>query len=342
MDTEDEYDSEELHAFNCFLAALSDIGYGFSYRVFDAQFFGLAQRRERVFVAGYLGDWRHACAVLVERESLSGHPAPRREQGERAAPTISTRTQGGGGLGTDFDLDGGLIAHTLRREGYDASEDGSGRGTPIVPVAFALRGREGGAMPEMQGDCAGALRAASGGSTRSYVAFGNTGQGYWGDTDTAATLGAHAGRSQYESTLMAFGGNRTSGDLEVAAALNAKGGTGRSDFESETLLAFDCKAGANTGFAIGDVAGALRGEGNGGGHAAIAGGAGVRRITPIEAERLQGFPDNFTRIPWRGKPAEECPDGPRYKAIGNSMAVPIMSWLGRRIQIAEDAINVRM
>ena len=58
----------------------------------------------------------------------------------------------------------------------------------------------------------------------------------------------------------------------------------------------------------------------------------VRRLTPVECERLQGFPDNFTRIPWRNKPAEQCPDGPRYKALGNSMAVPVMRWIGERIQ----------
>lgn len=61
----------------------------------------------------------------------------------------------------------------------------------------------------------------------------------------------------------------------------------------------------------------------------------VRRLTPLECERLQGFPDNHTRIPWRGKPEEECPDGPRYKAIGNSMAVPVMRWIGERIKIYE-------
>jgi DNA (cytosine-5)-methyltransferase 1 len=57
----------------------------------------------------------------------------------------------------------------------------------------------------------------------------------------------------------------------------------------------------------------------------------VRRLTPRECERLQGFPDDHTLIPWRGKPAEECPDGPRYKALGNSMAVPVMRWIGERI-----------
>lgn len=61
----------------------------------------------------------------------------------------------------------------------------------------------------------------------------------------------------------------------------------------------------------------------------------VRRLTPLECERLQGFPDGFTQIPYRGKPAEECPDGPRYKAVGNSMAVPVMRWIGERIALAD-------
>ena len=62
----------------------------------------------------------------------------------------------------------------------------------------------------------------------------------------------------------------------------------------------------------------------------LVGGSAVRRLTPVECERLQGFPDNYTSIPWRGKPASECPDGPRYKAIGNSKAVTVVRWIGRR------------
>lgn len=65
----------------------------------------------------------------------------------------------------------------------------------------------------------------------------------------------------------------------------------------------------------------------------------VRRLTPRECERLQGFPDDWTKIPYRGKPADECPDGPRYKACGNSMAVPVMRWIGERIQMVEDIIG---
>ena len=59
----------------------------------------------------------------------------------------------------------------------------------------------------------------------------------------------------------------------------------------------------------------------------------VRRLTPLECERLQGFPDGYTMIPWRGKEAEKCPDGPRYKALGNSMAVPVMRWIAAGIQM---------
>jgi len=61
----------------------------------------------------------------------------------------------------------------------------------------------------------------------------------------------------------------------------------------------------------------------------------VRRLTPKECERLQGFPDDHTLIPWRNKPADQCPDGPRYKALGNSMAVPCMAWIGKRIDAVE-------
>jgi DNA (cytosine-5)-methyltransferase 1 len=68
-------------------------------------------------------------------------------------------------------------------------------------------------------------------------------------------------------------------------------------------------------------------------------GMAVRRLTPVECERLQGFPDDYTRIPWRGKPAEECPDGPRYKALGNSMAVPVMRWIGRRLLMVEEILS---
>ena len=445
VDTEDEYDSEELHAFNCFLAGLSEIGYGFAYRVFDAQFFGLAQRRERVFVVGYLGDWRPPVAVLIERESLQGHPAPSREARKDIAPTISARTSAGGGLGTDFDLDGGLVANVAVADGGGLCLQGMRRDEcdSMVADMRVVRGGTGDIAHTLRGDGFDAGEDGTGRGERAVSENPDAGPDGIGVREgDAFTLEA---RSQVQA--IAFGGGNTSGDIDVAPALNA-GATKRLDFDSETLIAFDCKAGANTGFACGDIPGALRGEGFGGGHNAIAfsckdhgadasndiaptlramsfdrihanaggqvaiafsgmaqggggwapppcpsseelalpldctraqavavslrsreGGAtaelsgdvmpalrcgggggdkphalgsfGVRRLTPRECERLQGFPDCYTKIPWRGKPAEACPDGPRYKAIGNSMAVPVMAWIGRRIAMVEEVLKIR-
>ncbi len=194
--------------FGSFLGALAEIGYGFAYRVLDAQFFGVAQRRRRVFVVGYLGDWRRAAAVLFERESLSGNPAPSREEGQKVAPAVTT--------GPPFS-----------RTGNERVECEA-----IVPMQV----------------------------------FDKQPIGQYGNGEVSSTLAAR-------------------------------------DYKDATDL--------------------------------VAEELSVRRLTPTECERLQGFPDGFTQIPWRNKPAENCPDGPRYKALGNSMAVPVMRWIGERIQAVE-------
>jgi DNA (cytosine-5)-methyltransferase 1 len=89
----------------------------------------------------------------------------------------------------------------------------------------------------------------------------------------------------------------------------------------------------------GDVTHSIRTAGGSGqeGKPHVLHGMSVRRLTPTECERLQGFPDGWTQIPWKGKPASECPDGPRYKALGNSMACNVMRWIGARIQAVEEA-----
>jgi DNA (cytosine-5)-methyltransferase 1 len=239
-------------AMGAFLGGLGQLGYGWAYRSLDAQYFGLAQRRERVFVVGYLGDWRRAAAVLLEPESLSGHPAPRRDAGQ-VAPTTASRRTAGGGLGTDFDCDGGLVA--------------------CLDASYA----------RLQG-CSG--------------------------------QDANHGHSH----LIPSTGN-------VSHCLNA-GGMGRIDYESETLIAFDTTqitSKANRSHPkAGDPCHPLAA----GAHAPAIAGMSVRRLTPRECERLQGFPDDYTLIPYRGKPAA---DGPRYKALGNSMAVPVIRWIGERL-----------
>ena len=111
----------------------------------------------------------------------------------------------------------------------------------------------------------------------------------------------------------------TSVDTEVSGTISAHT---RKD---PPVVAFKYHQGAASGIGVADT-----------GQIAESGiNSVVRRLTPLECERLQGFPDNHTRIPWNGKPAEECPDSLRYKAIGNSMAVPVMRWLGERIEAVD-------
>jgi DNA (cytosine-5)-methyltransferase 1 len=131
-----------------------------------------------------------------------------------------------------------------------------------------------------------------------------------------------------------------SGDAAYCVSVN---GQRSNDAETETLIAFSSKD--YGGDAAADVSPTLRSGNHDGSHANIRAASGgssrsyvaqpwaVRRLTPVECERLQGFPDGYTDIPWRGK--DHSPDGPRYKALGNSMAVNVMQWIGERIAMVE-------
>lgn len=147
--------------------------------------------------------------------------------------------------------------------------------------------------------CGAVTEAASGQLVQAYRTSPNCGAWSTGDRVDALTTG-----TDRASHVLAYGGNRTSGPIDVATALTAHGGpAGRLDFASETF---------------------------------VDSGLGVRRLTPRECERLQGFPDDWTLVPYRGKSA--C-DGPRYRAIGNSMAVPVMRWIGERIGMVDAAMR---
>jgi len=310
---------DDGRAFGSLLGGLAELGYGFAYRVLDAQYvrvdgYGRAvpQRRRRVFVVGYLGDARRAAAVLLERACLSGHPAPRREARQGVAADAGGSSQSGGFRTTDLDNSGAfvpvvanpltarmykgvnttadegqkMIAHALRAEGFDASEDGTGRGVPLVPVAFDARQSD----VIQYGDLSGPLDTD--GHTIGVMAF------------DASQIGNEHHRRVPADLAGALSGTAA----REAVAFNLRGREGGAMPE------------------LSDVA-SLRAASGGSSRSYVAG-MTVRRLTPRECERLQGFPDDYTLIPYRGKPAA---DGPRYKALGNSMAVNCMRWIGRRI-----------
>lgn len=408
--------------------------------ILDARYFALAQRRRRVFVVFCPRTSPiDPLQILFEPKGLPGAFAPGVRSQEDVAGALAggARVRGGfsqddiptvpvvaGTLGergkaattaTTQDAFADLllpvayppdVAHTLRGEGFDASEDGTGRGTPLVPMAFDIKS---GLAPH-------------GSANTSEIAFPLKESGH---KDQQIVLQPQA-----------FGGNNTSGPIDIATARNAHHGPhgphgphGRMDFETETFvvepIAFDTTqitsaanrsnprpgdpchpitesghapaiafgissdcldrsgegagrtAGERSGLGIeeelsptlrakrpnavafslrgrdgenmieaepDDIAPALR-TGDGGSSKSFVASAidgirwAVRRLTPRECERLMGVADDFSKIPWRGKPAEECPDGPRYAVCGNSMATTCMSWLGERIRDAESGLE---
>ncbi len=309
--------------FGSILGGMVELGYGIAYRVLDAQYFRVAQRRRRVFVVGYLGDWTRAAAVLFERHSLQGHPAPRREKGQRAAPCLAARTRGGGGLGTDAELDGALIAApqispALKARDYKGpSSDGDGDGAPLIAHAFDAR--QSGVI--QYGDRTGPLDTLDTDGHSVAVAVDHYNGALTGDVAATLSTGGAKMNGSGPSVMVpvAHASSHANGGGQMAVAFTQN----QRDEVREV-----------------GVVGALAAEPGMKQQTYLATGATtmqVRRLTPRECERLQGFPDGYTAIPWRGKTASECPDGPRYKALGNSMAVPVMRYLGERIAAVDQA-----
>jgi DNA (cytosine-5)-methyltransferase 1 len=366
------------NAFGCFLAGLageneplvpaggkwsnSGAVYGparsVAWRTLDAQYFGLAQRRRRVFVVASARDRFDPAQVLFEWDGVRRDTAPGRTPGKGSAhdtaPCLTSRGRGVERTGDTRDQDPvvavyapdvarciatregssqdwestTMVAHSLRGEGFDASEDGTGRGTPLVPVAF---------------------------DTTQITSAANYSNPQQGGPCHPLAAGAHAPAIAFHPTQDPISSSNVC--HSIGANDNATAAVACWGLSPDT---FDRSGEASTGTAAdrsglgvdAEVAYALRAKRAGG----VATAMQVRRLTPVECERLQGFPDNYTNIPWsaakeaarkgisyevilamrgmtlRGPNLEECPDGPRYKALGNSWAVPVVRWIGRRIQ----------
>jgi DNA (cytosine-5)-methyltransferase 1 len=288
--------------FGSFLGAVAELGYGFAYRVLDAQYFGVAQRRRRVFVVGCLGDWRSAAEVLFEPESLRRDSAPSREKGQEVAGTIAARFG---------------ISRNNHEECVAWPAD-------VAPTLDAHYGDKMGLENQHINGGGGCLSVAKCLITKTRL-----------DAETETLIPTIGGHFSYDPIALAEntigrqplnGGN---GDGFTVGGpmytLNATGVHGVAqpvyELHSQDSRVTELK----------DVCGTVSATyGMGGGNVPVTiRSMAVRRLTPTECERLQGFPDDYTNITWRKQP--ESPDGPRYKALGNSMAVPVMAWIGRRI-----------
>ncbi|HKY57618.1 MAG TPA: DNA (cytosine-5-)-methyltransferase [Aeromicrobium sp.] len=316
-------------AMGAVLGSLGELGYGFAYRVLDAQFFGVPQRRRRVVIVGCLGDERRPVEVLLEPEGSSRHSAPSSEERARIAATLTAGTSSRGvsapgrrqeddenlvvancltareGKGPDSDATTTLLVHevvsTLQgggQRGHRIDAEAAAGGHLLVHP-LAVRGREGGAQLEVgpEGGPYNALRAGDGGSSRhALVAISTSGE-------QAHTLTAE--------------GHDASED-----------GTGRGT----PVIAFAWQAGGNN-----DASGAFeqdmtptlpRSQ-----TIAIQDDVVVRRLTPMECERLQGFDDRWTA----SSNGKQQPDSPRYRQMGNAIAVPVFDWVIARIKASEVA-----
>jgi DNA (cytosine-5)-methyltransferase 1 len=298
--------------FGSFLGALAELGYGFAYRVLDAQYFGVAQRRRRVFVVGHLGDWRAAAEVLFEPESLRRDTAPSREAGQKVAGTFKARANSGG-WGSDVELAASEYMQpvTARMVAFgEYVDDGT---------ASAMKARD-------YKDATDLIAQPIVYDTTNITSPQNGSNPQPGDPCFTLAKGQHP---PLLAQPMAFDGyNQT---------LSTTSQTIRSDKTDGDHIGMVLQDIAQPVTESGELASTLRTGGND--HAdvynSVAINMAVRRLTPVECERLQGFPDNYTNIPWRKQP--ESPDGPRYKALGNSMAVPVMGWIGKRIQMRAGA-----
>jgi DNA (cytosine-5)-methyltransferase 1 len=332
--------------FGSFLGAVAECGYGFAYRVLDAQYFGVPQRRRRVFVVGYLGDWRPPAEVLFESESLSGNPKPSRKTRQSVAGYVessfgqyredviagTTKASGGvlsGGSETfivgalDTECGGQKLSHQSINSGHIfavyENHPSDSRVKPMGDVCQTVTstwGSGGGNIPFVQ-SFRKSRRAQSVNDFETWVDDGKSNTLNTFDLGDVRTT--HAVAYGFEPGIAKREGNPNRFSEEISPTLRAEMG------DNQVAAAFGWQNSPSQSMSMDTISPTLDKSKT----PATMHNMAVRRLTPIECERLQGFPDNYTNI------KENCPDGPRYKAMGNSMAVPVMRWIGERINRLE-------
>lgn len=317
--------------FGCLLRSLDALGYGLAWRVLDAQFFGVAQRRERVFLVGRLGDPGGPCQVLFEPDCLPWDPPQGREKRKELAAAA-----GRGAACAGFRYSAGSAANGI---GYEEESSNTltvdWHAPAVVPIneQVATRSRSLGRGTDLgvgsDGDPGFTLLAnhphcveVEPYAVRMREGRAGGGKGPLVQEGVSGTIATGNDQTIFSFAQGSRDEARDQGDVVGTIGTTASQAVCLSDDTSNAAVDEECCGTLKCGGAVPSVARHMV----------------VRRLMPVECERLQGFPDEWTRIPWKGRPADECPDGPRYKAIGNSMAVPVMRWLGKRIGMA-DAIQ---
>jgi len=270
-------------------------------------------------------------------EAASGHLIVEGDSAD-STPALPRLRAGCGRGGETYVCVTGDRTHALCAEGADASEDGTGRGTPIITQCYRGNRQSGPIDVATAVNASGSRRYDF--ETEAFVVNARE------DPIVARNMSLPVGAKD-TGHVLAFSSKDYGADAgPICPTLRAGGHSGSHANGGAPPAVLDLRAFAENSRAEvrleggdGLRTGAISGGGGNLGQAlpAVFGRRIVRRLTPMECERLQGMPDGWTQIPWNGRPAEACPDGPRYKAIGNSMAVVVMRWIGLGIVAAESA-----
>jgi len=335
-----------------FLGAVVELGYGFSYRVLDSQYIGgsraVPQRRRRVFVVGCFGDWESSAKVLFEPKSLQRNYKQSRKEGKEIARDVIKCFAGN--QSTD-------ITSTLQTTCHDWSKsDGFNMISyavdicPTITSSGAGFSRAGNSVTEHETYVATqpisfderniqffsnqnfktvpTLTATDNKGAKS-IAFKirggceGGGKGYLGSDEKAFTISTR----QDQQIAIGIDTYNAAQSGNIAVTLTASGNSSTNSGPkvmqqiAPTLTTNDPSRSPQASEVTNQIA------------AVYSSSMAVRRLTPVECERLQGFPDSYTNI------KDNCPDGPRYKALGNSMAVPCMKWIGERINKVQTMLN---
>ena len=300
------FSSNQGRDFHSFTEGLQAIGYGIGWRVLDAQYFGLAQRRKRVFVVGNnTGNLSSIAEVLFERESLFRNLEESRQKRKGSTKKTGKRS-------TTDDKWPAKISNTLEaryfKDGGIDNQHINANCPKFIPVDSVV-----------------------------YEAHAQDAR--YREQDVSPTIQAR--HSNMTNTPIVYQSNQTDARIkdmgDTCQTVIARWGTGGNNQplvqqkEDPKIFQQNQRDEVRYTGEDGSISGALSSDSGAKQTNYVHQKAVIRRLTPIECERLQGFPDNYTQIPWRGKDKENCPDSHRYKALGNAMAVPVIRFLGKNI-----------